>query len=152
MAERADDRLLRLLGIVAYLDGAGPVSVADLAARFGTTPAQIQKDVDALWVSGTPGYWPDDLIDFDAASIDRGVVHLTEARGMTRPLRLGTREAVALVAAGYGAAVVVLEPEPVRQETLRRLSAAAALGSAVLSLDTATTRGAASTESEVPRG
>lgn len=99
MAERADDRLLRLLGIVAYLDGAGPVSVADLAGRFGTTPAQIQKDVDALWVSGTPGYWPDDLIDFDAASIDRGVVHLTEARGMTRPLRLGTREAVALVAA-----------------------------------------------------
>ncbi|MFC4626710.1 helix-turn-helix transcriptional regulator [Promicromonospora alba] len=99
MAERADDRLLRLLGIVAYLDGAGPVSVADLARRFGTTPAQIQKDVDALWVSGTPGYWPDDLIDFDAASIDRGVVHLTEARGMTRPLRLGTREAVALVAA-----------------------------------------------------
>lgn len=50
-------------------------------------------------MSGTPGYWPDDLIDFDAASIDRGVVHLTEARGMTRPLRLGTREAVALVAA-----------------------------------------------------
>ncbi|GAA2232208.1 YafY family protein [Promicromonospora sukumoe] len=99
MAERADDRLLRLLGIVAYLDGAGPVSIADLAGRFGTTPAQIQKDVDALWVSGTPGYWPDDLIDFDAASIDRGVVHLTEARGMTRPLRLGTREAIALVAA-----------------------------------------------------
>ncbi|WP_369372776.1 helix-turn-helix transcriptional regulator [Promicromonospora sp. Populi] len=99
MAERADDRLLRLLGIVAYLDGAGPVPVEDLAKRFGTTPAQIQKDVDALWVSGTPGYWPDDLIDFDAASIDRGVVHLTEARGMTRPLRLGTREAIALVAA-----------------------------------------------------
>jgi proteasome accessory factor B len=32
-------------------------------------------------------------------------------------------------AAGYGAALVVLEPEPVRAETLRRLTAAAALGS-----------------------
>ena len=32
-------------------------------------------------------------------------------------------------AAGYGAAVVVLEPEAVREETLRRLTAAAALGS-----------------------
>jgi proteasome accessory factor B len=31
-------------------------------------------------------------------------------------------------AAGYGAALVVLEPEPVRHETLRRLTAAAALG------------------------
>ncbi|WP_125775960.1 helix-turn-helix transcriptional regulator [Antribacter gilvus] len=99
MAERADDRLLRMLGLVAYLDGAGPVPVEDLAARFGVTPRQILADVDALWVSGTPGYWPDDLLDFDAESIDRGVVHLTEARGMTRPLRLGTREAVALVAA-----------------------------------------------------
>lgn len=129
MAERADDRLLRLLGIVAYLDGAGPVSVADLARRFGTTPAQIQKDVDALWVSGTPGYWPDDLIDFDAASIDRGVVHLTEARGMTRPLRLGTREAVALVAALRAMkATGAVQADPARsavvESALRKLTAA----------------------------
>src|SRR5690606_12519849 len=33
-------------------------------------------------------------------------------------------------AAGYGAAVVVLEPAPVREETVRRLRAAAALGGA----------------------
>ena len=99
MAERADDRLVRLLGIVAYLDGAGPVPVGELARHFGVSERQVLEDVDALWVSGTPGYWPDDLIDFDADSIERGVVRLTEARGMTRPLRLGTREAVALVAA-----------------------------------------------------
>ncbi|MCB7137509.1 helix-turn-helix transcriptional regulator [Cellulosimicrobium marinum] len=99
MAERADDRLVRLLGIVAYLDGAGPVPVGELARHFGVSERQVLDDVDALWVSGTPGYWPDDLIDFDADSIERGVVRLTEARGMTRPLRLGTREAVALVAA-----------------------------------------------------
>lgn len=99
MAERADDRLVRLLGLVAYLDGAGPVPVAELAARFGVSAAQIHADVDALWVSGTPGYWPDDLIDFDAQSIESGVVRLTESRGMTRPLRLGPSEAVALVAA-----------------------------------------------------
>lgn len=36
---------------------------------------------------------------------------------------------MAAEAAGYGAALVVLDPEPVRAETLRRLSAAAALGS-----------------------
>jgi proteasome accessory factor C len=99
MAERADERLVRLLGMVAYLDSAGGVTVDDLAERFGVRARQILEDVDALWVSGTPGYWPDDLIDFDAGSLERGVVRLTEARGMTRPLRLGTREAVALVAA-----------------------------------------------------
>jgi proteasome accessory factor C len=50
-------------------------------------------------MSGTPGYYPHDLIDFDADSYDRGEIRLTEARGMTRPLRLGTREAVTLLAA-----------------------------------------------------
>jgi proteasome accessory factor C len=99
VAERADERLVRLLGLVAYLDSAGAVTVDDLAVRFGVSPQQVLEDVDALWVSGTPGYWPDDLIDFDAPSLERGVVRLTEARGMTRPLRLGTREAVALIAA-----------------------------------------------------
>lgn len=120
MAERADERLLRMLGLVAYLEGAGPVPVEDLAARFGVTPRQILADVDSLWVSGTPGYWPDDLIDFDAESIDRGVVHLTEARGMTRPLRLGTREAVALVAALRAmAASDAVRTDPERSEVVR---------------------------------
>ncbi|QAY71020.1 helix-turn-helix transcriptional regulator [Xylanimonas protaetiae] len=99
MAERADDRLVRLLGLVAFLDEHGPVPVAELADRFGVTEKQIRDDVDQLWVTGTPGYWPDDLIDFDADAVERGVVHLTESRGLTRPLRLGTREAIALVAA-----------------------------------------------------
>jgi proteasome accessory factor B len=35
---------------------------------------------------------------------------------------------MAAEAAGYGPALVVLEPQPVREETLRRLTAAAALG------------------------
>ncbi|ANC30231.1 helix-turn-helix transcriptional regulator [Isoptericola dokdonensis] len=99
MAERADDRLVRLLGIVAFLDGAGPVRVEELAERFAVTPERIRQDIDALWVSGTPGYMPDDLIDFDAYSLEAGLVSLTQGRGLTRPLRLGTREAVALVAA-----------------------------------------------------
>ncbi|WP_402465461.1 helix-turn-helix transcriptional regulator [Isoptericola aurantiacus] len=99
MAERADDRLVRLLGIVAYLDGAGTVGLEELARRFGVTAERIREDIDALWVTGTPGYMPDDLIDFDAFSLEEGLVTLVQGRGLTRPLRLGTREAVALVAA-----------------------------------------------------
>ena len=99
MAERASDRLLRMLGMVAYLDGHDDVPVDDLAAQFGVTPEQVMADVDTLWLTGTPGYLPYDLIDFDATAYESGVVTLVEARGMTRPLRLGGREAVALVAA-----------------------------------------------------
>ncbi|GEN78894.1 helix-turn-helix transcriptional regulator [Actinotalea fermentans] len=99
MAERTPERLVRLLGLVAYLDRHPGVSVEEVAAHFEVTPQQVLRDVDTLWVSGTPGYWPDDLIDFDADSFDSGVLRLTQSRGMTRALRLGAREAVALVAA-----------------------------------------------------
>ena len=97
--ERTPERLVRLLGMVAYLDRHPGVAVEEVAEHFAITPDQVMRDVDTLWVSGTPGYWPDDLIDFDASSLESGVVRLTQSRGMTRALRLGTREAVALVAA-----------------------------------------------------
>lgn len=99
MPERASDRLVRMLGIVAYLERHDDVPVEQLAAQFGVPPEQVMADIDTLWVTGTPGYLPDDLIDFDAASYEQGVVRLTESRGMTRPLRLGPREGVALLAA-----------------------------------------------------
>lgn len=99
MAERTPERLVRLLGLVAYLDGRTGVPVDEVARHFGVSPAQVLRDIDTLWVTGTPGYFPDDLIDFDADSLESGVVRITQVRGLARPLRLGTREAVALVAA-----------------------------------------------------
>ncbi len=101
MAERAGERLVRLLGIVTFLDSGGQqpqVTLAELARQFDVTTEQIRKDIDQLWLTGTPGYFPDDLIDFNV-DFDQGVVSLTQSRGMTPPLRLGTREAVALIAA-----------------------------------------------------
>ncbi|MCR6689969.1 WYL domain-containing protein [Cellulomonas sp.] len=99
MAERASDRVVRLLGMVAFLDRHEDASVDELARQFGVTSDQVMADIDTLWVSGTPGYLPYDLIDFDFSSYERGVVRLTESRNMTRPLRLSAREGVALVAA-----------------------------------------------------
>ncbi|MBO1750413.1 WYL domain-containing protein [Actinotalea sp. BY-33] len=99
MAERTPERLVRLLGMVAYLDRNPGVSVEQVAGHFAVSSEQVLRDVDTLWMSGTPGYWPDDLIDFDAGSLESGVVRLTQARGMEHALRLGTREAVTLVAA-----------------------------------------------------
>lgn len=127
MAERASERLLRLLGMIGYLDRHDGVPVEQVAAHFGVSAAQVMSDVETLWMSGTPGYYPEDLIDFDADSYDRGVLRLTESRGMTRPLRLGTREAVTLVAAltamvdGLGP---TLDPEQVEvlSSALRKLT------------------------------
>ncbi|WP_448060733.1 helix-turn-helix transcriptional regulator [Cellulomonas hominis] len=129
MAERASERFLRMLGMITYLDGNDGVPVEQVAAQFGVTSAQVMADVDTLWMTGTPGYYPHDLIDFDADSYDRGVLRLTESRGMTRPLRLGTREAVTLVAALRAMAADLgprLDPEraAVLTSTLEKLTAA----------------------------
>lgn len=99
MAEGYHERVVRMLGIVAYVERNPGVTVDELAAHFGVSRAQVLKDVDTLWVSGTPGYWPDDLVDFDAGAFEAGRLRLTSDRGLARPLRLGTREAVVLLAA-----------------------------------------------------
>ena len=138
MAERTPDRLVRLLGLVAYLDRHPGAVVEDVATHFGVSRDQVLRDVDTLWVSGTPGYWPDDLIDFDADSHDFGVLRLTQSRGMTRALRLGTREAVALVAALRALCESVGEAlDPDEREVLTSTLAAltAATGEAAASID-----------------
>jgi len=129
MAERASDRLLRMLGMITYLDRHEGVPVEDIAEQFGVSADQVLDDIDTLWVTGTPGYFPHDLIDFDAASYEQGVVRLTESRGMTRPLRLGTREAVALVASLRALSATLgpaLDPEraSVLDSALAKLTAA----------------------------
>jgi proteasome accessory factor C len=98
MAERATDRVTRMLGIVSFLEANGDTPFTELAAQFGVSVEQIQRDVSTLWVSGLPGYMPDDLIDFDPDLIDEGVARLTAGQGVSQ-VRFSAREAVALVGA-----------------------------------------------------
>ncbi|CAM5778461.1 helix-turn-helix transcriptional regulator [Cellulomonas persica] len=146
MAERASDRVVRLLGLVAFLDRHEGASVEELARQFGVTSEQVMADIDTLWVSGTPGYLPYDLIDFDFSSYERGVVRLTESRNMTRPLRLSAREGVALVAslraldAGLGGALDDERAQVVRS-ALAKLTAA--VGDAAGTVDVSLTLAAA---------
>ncbi|XBH22703.1 WYL domain-containing protein [Jonesiaceae bacterium BS-20] len=98
MAESASRRLTRLLSLVSYLSEAGEVSLWDLAQHFDVSPEQLLIDIDTLWTSGTPGYLADDLIDFDYDSYENGTIRLTQSRGLTKPLRLGAREAMSLIA------------------------------------------------------
>ncbi|MEE6281051.1 helix-turn-helix transcriptional regulator [Georgenia sp. MJ170] len=99
MADPTDQRLTRLLALITYLGENPGVAVSDVAAHFAVSPAQVLSDVNLLWVAGTPGYLPDDLIDFAADELDNDVLTLTNPRGMDRPLRLATAEALALLVA-----------------------------------------------------
>ncbi len=90
----ATSRLSRLLAMVPWLLERPGVPLAEVAAHFEITEAQLVKDLELLFVCGTPGHMPDDLIEADWES---GRVYLRNADAIARPLRLGVDEAVALL-------------------------------------------------------
>jgi predicted DNA-binding transcriptional regulator YafY len=90
----ATERLSRLLALVPYLVSHQGIPLAEAAADFGITEKALIKDLELLFVCGTPGHMPDDLID---AEWDDGNVYLRNADTLARPLRLGVDEALALI-------------------------------------------------------
>ena len=90
----------RLLSLVPYLREHDGVPLADVATAFGITPEVLREDLNVLWMCGLPGLRPGDLIDIDMDGVDgEGVIHLSNADYLTRPLRLSADEALALVLA-----------------------------------------------------
>ena len=96
----ARDQVQRLLALVPYLRDNDGARVEDVAREFGVKPKQILADLKVLWFCGLPGAQMGDLIeiDIDAAEGD-GVIHLTNADYLARPLRLAADEALALLTA-----------------------------------------------------
>lgn len=99
----ARDQVARLLALAPYLQAReGGVPLATVAADFGVPPQQIVKDLKVLWMCGLPGLGPEDLveIDFEAFEDDPdGLVRIANADYLSRPLRLGSSEASALIVA-----------------------------------------------------
>jgi predicted DNA-binding transcriptional regulator YafY len=94
MSLGATQRLSRLLAMVPWLLRRQGVPLAEAARHFGITEAQLVKDLELLFVCGTPGHLPDDLIQADWES---GRIYLGNADQISRPLRLAVDEAVTLL-------------------------------------------------------
>jgi proteasome accessory factor C len=129
----ARDQVGRLLALVPYIQSRDEVSLEQAAADFGVRPAQIVKDLKVLWFCGLPGLGMGDLIDIDMDALEgEGVIRLSNADYLTRPLRLGSSEASALIVAlrtlrdGGDESV-----RPVVDRTLAKLEAAAGDGAAL---------------------
>jgi len=88
------EHLSRLLALVPWLRAHPGVSIEDAAAEFDVTPRQLQKDLDLLIVCGLPRQGPEDLIDI---SYWGDGIEVLDPQTISRPLRLATDEAVALV-------------------------------------------------------
>lgn len=94
MSAGAPERLSRLLSMVPYLVRHQGVELSEAASQLGITQSQLVKDLELLFVCGTPGHLPGDLIEADWES---GRVYLGNAEAIERPLRLAVDEATALL-------------------------------------------------------
>ncbi len=94
MSESATERLSRLLAMVPWLLSHQGVPLDEAAAEFGVDQRQLVKDLELLFVCGLPGHLPDDLIEADW---EDGFVYVGNADAISRPLRLGVDEALALI-------------------------------------------------------
>ncbi|MDR0435455.1 MAG: WYL domain-containing protein [Propionibacteriaceae bacterium] len=96
----SQDQVQRLLTLVPYLQANPGVALDKVARVFGVTTEQIMKDLHVAWFTGLPGGLPDDLIDVNMELVESdGVVYLSNAEFLPRPLTFGGDEALALIVA-----------------------------------------------------
>jgi proteasome accessory factor C len=132
----AKDQVARLLTLVPFLHTHGQVHIDEAARALGVDEEQLVKDLMVLLMCGLPGGYPDDLIDVDLDALEAGVIRVSNADYLARPLRLTPTEAsaiiVALRALRNGAKDDTRE---VVDRALAKLEAAAAEGSAATQID-----------------
>jgi proteasome accessory factor C len=128
----AGAQVARLLALVPYALTRREVPLEQAAADLGATAQQIVSDLKVLIYCGWPGYLPGDYIEVDLDALEgEGVIRVTNADYLARPLRLTVPEASALIVAlrtlrdSADADVV-----PVVDRTLAKLEAAAEDGAA----------------------
>jgi proteasome accessory factor C len=141
MAGGAKDQVARLLALVPYLHQRGEVELSVASAALGVPVTQLVKDLKVLLMCGLPGGFPDDLIDVDLDVLvgaedderasSEGIIRISNADYLARPLRLTATEASALIVAlraiRAGADAVTA---PIVDRALGKLETAAAEGSA----------------------
>lgn len=116
-------RLVRLLNMVPYFQANPRITRAEAAADLGVSLAQLDEDLQQLWVCGLPGYYPGDLIDFDFSG---DTIEVTFSAGVDKPLRLSSPEATVLLVALRALADIpgVVDPEAARS-AIAKIEAAA---------------------------
>lgn len=94
------EQVQRMLVEVPYLMTNPGIGVDEAAEAFGITPAQLGRDLQALWMCGLPGQGGGDLIEIDMDAVeDSGVIRLGNADYLSRPMRFTPDEATSLVVA-----------------------------------------------------
>ena len=126
-ANTAGAQVMRLLALVPYALTRREVPLTQAAADLGLSTQQIVKDLKVLIFCGYPGWLPGDYIEVDLDALEgEGVIRVTNADYLTRPLRLTVAEASALIVALRTLRdSAEADAVPVVDRTLKKLESAA---------------------------
>lgn len=91
--QQRQERVVRLLNLLAYIDKHPESTVMEMARDLGLDPAQVRDDLDMLHLSGV-GKNPGEMIDLEH---DWMGVRVIDSQGLDKPLRLTPTEANALL-------------------------------------------------------
>jgi proteasome accessory factor C len=96
----AKEQVRRLLALLPYLLAHPGARVSDVARVFGISEKQLVADLGVLWFCGLPGMMPGDYIEVDMDAVEgEGLIHVSNADYLARPLRLSSDEVLSLLVA-----------------------------------------------------
>jgi proteasome accessory factor C len=93
VAESAVDRTSRALDLIPFIHQNPGFTILELAEKFATTPGQIFKDLEMLFMCGLPGYSHLELIDLE---LDENYVAVNNPQNLGKPRKLSLPEVAAL--------------------------------------------------------
>ena len=93
MVDTAALRALRSMDLIPYVLENPGVSIAELSAKFSVTQAQIESDLQLVFMCGLPGYTPYELID---VAFEDGVVSVIDPQVLDKPRKFSSNEIVVI--------------------------------------------------------
>lgn len=118
MVDTAAIRALRSMDLIPYVLENPGVSIAELSARFSVTQAQIESDLQLVFMCGLPGYTPYELID---VAFEDGVVSVIDPQVLDKPRKFSSNEIV-VIALGLKLLIDINQTNPTALTKLKQLS------------------------------
>ena len=118
MIDTAAVRALRSMDLIPYVLENPGVSIAELSARFSVTQAQIESDLQLVFMCGLPGYTPYELID---VAFEDGVVSIIDPQVLDKPRKFSSNEIV-VIALGLKILIDINQTNTTALTKLKQLS------------------------------
>ena len=118
MVDTAAVRALRSMDLIPYVLENPGVSIAELSAKFSVTQAQIESDLQLVFMCGLPGYTPYELID---VAFEDGVVSVIDPQVLDKPRKFSSNEIV-VIALGLKILIDINQTNSTALSKLKQLS------------------------------